>query len=408
MKKTIFRSVTGAAMLLVAAVMLLASCEGNPQPAATSDPFDLDVIIAEGTMEKSITGYEGDDVGSGTTEITQYSLTVYRKGDTAPYIAETFFDKDDTGYVTGQSYHEQKYTVKNIVAGSYDFLVRGFINDHLVAEDRYNYNITKDTDTVGPLVLDTLVDDAVGDITINFNMPTDLNDGAAWNVDLTLAIYEGTGISGDAVQTITTTLSGDAGDYAAQYVLEDAKDTFRALQGGLYTIVATVEDQADSEQYTSIELMRLFPGLPAEGSISFAASNPVTSNVNFSIHDSTGAEIKIGIGGMFPVTESGFAIHMGFVVPSDVTVAFYMDGKEVATSDAGDVYYTTSEEAIEADDYGVRPGNETVYTFSNVDSTKAHNFTAVLRKTGTTIGAGSFSFTTAPDSLEPPVIVPQV
>ena len=88
--------------------------------------------------------------------------------------------------------------------------------------------------------------------------------------------------------------------------------------------------------------------------------------------------------------------------------AFYMDGKEVATSDAGDVYYTTSEEAIEADDYGVSPGNETVYTFANVDSTKAHNFTAVLRKTGTTIGAGSFSFTTAPDSLEPPVIVPQV
>ena len=91
----------------------------------------------------------------------------------------------------------------------------------------------------------------------------------------------------------------------------------------------------------------------------------------------------------------------------DVSLS-YMDGKEVATSDAGDVYYTTSEEAIEADDYGVSPGNETVYTFANVDSTKAHNFTAVLRKTGTTIGAGSFSFTTAPDSLEPPVIVPQV
>lgn len=409
MKRKFFRGAAGAAVLLMAVVMLLASCEGNPAQTASSEPFSLDVIIAEGTMGKAISGYGGDGSQSRVTDITDYSLTIFRTGDTSPYVAETFFEKTKTGYDEGQSYHTQKFTVRNIVAGSYDFRVRGFISGSLVAENTYTHNVTSGIGTIGPLELKDLIDEPAGEITINLNMPTDLTDSSGWKAGLSLSIYEGSGISGDPVQTITPPdFTGTAGNYSASYTLKDGTDRFRALDPGLYTVVAVLTDRNDGDPkdtYTAVELMRLFPGLPAAGSISFTASAIESEDVGFSIKDSTGTEIVVPLGGTFAVKDGSFGIGFSQVMPSDITITFYMDGVAVPESDDGGVYATRDDAHEYSDVYGENH-TETLFTFRNVDGSEAHNFTCILVKEDTAVGAGSFSFTTAPDGSDRPVIVP--
>ena len=399
MRKGIIRGALGFTALLIAAMVLLASCEGNPKPSST-EPFSVDVIIAEGALAKqAIVGYDGDALLSGTKDITDYSMTVYRHGSDAPYIEETMQEKvvDGAFYEDGAPYHEQTYTIKSIVAGNYDFVVRGYIGDNLVAENRYTEEVTRDKGTVGPFVLETLVDTPVEDITINLSLPADLQASAgSWNASLELKIYQGSTIDSKPVQTVTASLTGADGSYAHVYKLVDGTDGYTALKGGLYTILATLTDTNEgSNTYTSVELMRLFPGLPAEGTISFASITGEAEDIDFSIQDRIGAEISIQIGGTYKVTDSTFQVKLDAVLPADFNVAFYMDGARVAAADEGSVYMSRDDAS-----------GSTVYTFHSVPAGN-HNWTCILLKQDTILGAGSFSFTTTDDASGAPSIGPK-
>lgn len=411
-----FGRILGSAVLVATTVFGFASCEG--QPAANSaERFDVDVIIAEGEMSKVIQSYNGENLATGKTEITDYGIIVYRSGDSVPYIAETVFEKADSGYTgeAGSMYQEMSFTLNNMQAGSYDFVIRGYIDDAssddpkdkaLVAEDRYDgVKITKTNHAVGPFTLKTLAKDQNGhtvkggEIHLNLQMPDTLVASAgSWNADVMFSIYEGTDITeGEPLLTVNAVLTGTDGEYGAEYTFKDGTDSYTQLEAGVYTLVATVTDTNDEDKaYSTVDVIRLFPGLPADGSLVFAGSD-TSYEGSFSIKDQMGVEIQVPIGGQYKMEDGQdeFVLDLGAKMSDDMTAVIYCGNTAVTRTEAetGDdlQYVQTDGETTQFHIYNIADGVQV--------------FTVVLVKEGTTMGVGSFSFTVSTTLGEPSVSI---
>ena len=240
------------------------------------------------------------------------------------------------------------FNVPNVPAGIWTATVNAYCKN---GTDSYVLVATAESEEVRvgagdsatiPVTITDLVDALSGNITVTLDMPEGLNAaGVSFYYTYTIA---GTGQRADFSYVLPSPASASVGaDGIAEISIDPASLN---LMQGAYLLTVIVFDQAIEETSNvvrkGVEIMRLLPGLEADGTIQFASNSG----------SSTGVDITEDIGEIQVEAETGYTdtgIYMLLKSDAELSIddiTIYANGENIAD--------TIIESSIQATEDGIR------------------------------------------------------
>ena len=319
----------GLAVALIA--VLFASCSANVQENAVIP--SLTVRAVDGTS-KALIGYDGTGAVDSETGITHYTISV--KGSDGSVLLSP------SSYLPSSS---STYMLTNVISGTYTFTVAGYIamtdgSYTKIAESSETMAVSPSNPEV-EVVLDDFVTGVSKALTIDVILPQDFTGNGSYSGTLSWEIREGVGLTGNTADSGTETLSWTDADTSKTITLY--ADEASPLTGGRYTFIGTLTDSGTGSVGTekkAIEGIRILPGLPASGSISFLQTGITDSTVT--VVDKLGNEIELtGSEGVIDVNEDGSVSVTVTGLPEGSAIHWYLNGEETSAAVSGDTYTLT-------------------------------------------------------------------
>ena len=313
---------------LLAAAMLAAACT-NPSSGLSGTAKSITVVV-NGPMEPKTISPSGDSV-----DISHYEIKV--ENSTEGYSRES-------GMITKGTL----FNVPNVPAGIWTATVNAYCKN---GTDSYVLVATAESEEVRvgagdsvtiPVTITDLIDSLSGNITVTLDMPEGLSTiGTTFYYTYTIA---GTGQRADFSYVLPSPASASVGaDGTAVISIHSASLN---LMQGAYLLTVTVFDQATEESSSvvkkGVEIMRLLPGLEANGTIQFASDSG----------SSTGVDIAEDIGEIQIEAETGYTdtgIYMLLKSNTEISaddITIYVNGENITD--------TIIESSIQATEEGIR------------------------------------------------------
>ena len=228
-----------------------------------------------------------------------------------------------------------------------------------------------------PVTLDTLIDALSGDINVTLDMPKGLDsDGTTFYYTYTIA---GTGQRSEYSYTMDTPTQGTVDGSGNGTFTIDADAINPQLNQGAYLLTVTVFDQATEEASEvvrkGVEIMRLLPGTPSEGSIN------LDTDIGYPSGSLLDAEISI-------VDKIGDKLDLGeasYDNTNDVLI-ITVDYNTVSTSTPVDVYI----DGVKSNPSATTSGTSRTFRFSTFPD-GYHLVTFVLDEADTQLGVESLT-----------------
>ena len=309
---------------LLAAAMLAAACT-NPSSDLSGTAKSI-MVVVNGPVDSKTISPSGDSV-----DITHYEIRV--ENSTEGYSRES-------GMITKGTL----FNVPNVPAGIWTATVNAYCKN---GTDSYVLIATATSEEVRvgagdsatiPVTITDLVDALSGNITVTLDMPEGLNTaGASFYYTYTIA---GTGQRADFSYVLPSPASASVGsDGTAEISIDPASLN---LMQGAYLLTVTVFDQTTEESSSivkkGVEIMRLLPGLEADGTIQFASDSGSSTGVD--ITEDIG-EIQIEVVTGYTDTGIYMLLKSGAEISTD-NIIIYVNGENEA-----DTIIESSIQAIE-------------------------------------------------------------
>ena len=319
----------GLAVALIA--VLFASCSANMQETGVIP--SLTIRAVDGTS-KALIGYDGTGAVDSETGITHYTIGVTASDGSVLLSPSSYLPSSSPTYM-----------LTNVISGTYTFTVAGYIE---MTDGSYT-NIAESSETlaVSPskpeveVVLDDFVSGVSKALTIDVVLPQDFTGDGTYSGTLSWEIREGVGLTGAVAGSGTETLSWTDADTSKTITLY--ADEASPLTGGRYTFIGTLTDSGTESVGTekkAIEGVRILPGLPASGSISFQQTGITDSKVT--VVDKLGNEIELtGSEGVIDVNEDGSVSVTVTGLPEGAAIHWYLNGEETSATVDEDTYTLT-------------------------------------------------------------------
>ena len=313
---------------LLAAAMLAAACT-NPSSGLSGTAKSITVVV-NGPVDSKTISPSGDSV-----DITHYEIRV--ENSTEGYSRES-------GMITKGTL----FNVPNVPAGIWTATVNAYCKN---GADSYVLIATATSEEVRvgagdsatiPVIITDLVDSLSGNITVTLDMPEGLNaTGTSFYYTYTIT---GTGQRADFSYVLPSPASASVGaDGTAEILIDSASLN---LMQGAYLLTVTVSDQTTEESSSivkkGVEIMRLLPGLEADGTIQFASDSGSSTGVD--ITEDIG---EIQIEAVTGYTDTGIYMLLKSITEistDDITI--YANGENIAD--------TIIESSIQATEGGIR------------------------------------------------------
>lgn len=319
----------GLAVALIA--VLFASCSANVQENAVIP--SLTVRAVDGTS-KALIGYDGTGAVDSSESITHYTIGVKGSDGSVLLSPSTHLPSSSSTYM-----------LTNVISGTYTFTVAGYIamtdgSYTKIAESSETMAVSPSNPEV-EVVLDDFVTGVSEELTIDVILPQDFTGNGSYSGTLSWEIREGVGLTGAVADSGTETLSWTDADTSKTITLYAGEAS--PLTGGRYTFIGTLTDSGTESVGTdkkAIEGIRILPGLPASGSISFLQTGITDSTVT--VVDKLGNEIELtGSEGVIDVNEDGSVSVTVTGLPEGSAIHWYLNGEETSAAVSGDTYTLT-------------------------------------------------------------------
>ena len=319
----------GLAVALIA--VLFASCSANVQETGVIP--SLTIRAVDGTS-KALIGYDGTGAVDSETGITHYTIGVTASDGSVLLSPSSYLPSSSPMYM-----------LTNVISGTYTFTVAGYIE---MTDGSYT-KIAESSETlaVSPskpeveIVLDDFVSGVSKALTIDVVLPQDFTGNGSYSGTLSWEIREGVGLTGAVADSGTETISWTDADTSKTITLY--ADKASSLTGGRYTFISTLTDSGTGSVGTekkAIGGIRILPGLPASGSISFLQTEITDSTVT--VVDKLGNEIELtGSEGVIDVNEDGSVSVTVTGLPEGSAIHWYLNGEETSAAVSGDTYTLT-------------------------------------------------------------------
>lgn len=324
---------------LAVSALLFPSCSYGRTANITHDV----TVSVTGGVSKTI-GYDGS-LSDGERDITHYQLAVLdSKG-------KEIASSDETELT-------ETFRVDNLMNETYEFVARGLIkmkdgSYHIVAADSREVTFTPsmDKEPVIEITLETLAPGNADDISVDFYLSDDVVsiEGTAGTLSVTL--YPMTdGIKGDAAYTWEYEVKGDdihdiekelpvsADGSETALVTKHAYSTvLEGIRAGAYLIEAVFTDNGAGNEYTAMDLVRAFPGLPAEGAVDL--SSKLVFSSGFTVSDLVGEEIIFSPeSGSYLSDDGSVTISFADDIPESINLYWFVDGHHTTPEERDGAY----------------------------------------------------------------------
>ena len=315
--------------LCVFLLLLFASCNANVSESAVIPSL---TVTAVDETPKALIGYDGSGATGSATDITHYTIAMNAEDGSVVVPGDTYYAASNPSF-----------TVNDVMTGTYTFTVSGYIamadgDYHKIAESSISKTL-RPSDTDVSVVLDDFVAGNASSFSVSLEFPTDFaSSNGAYSGSVDWEIREGIGLDGTVVLEGTDAYTWT--DTAPTGTLTLDSSELSSLTPGRYTLIATITDTASGNTgltKTTVEGIRVLPGLPVTGSVSFVSTSPMDGNVT--VVDRFGDIIELtGTEGVIDVDDSGTVQVTVNGIPSGAKGYWYLNGEPITPSVSGNVY----------------------------------------------------------------------
>ena len=350
-----FRNILRTAIIVVFAIFIIACTEPNAGMSAGS----VTLHFVDG--DAKLIGYDGAGAIGNSKEINAYQVRVEKVSDGTVVDSEVLMAPRNS------------WTVEGLEAGeSYIFAVTGSIamidgSYVQVASGSVTRTISSDCEDI-VVTLATLDTGEATELNVTVVRPEE-STGA---VSISAVMKKLDGTEG-------LTFTGSIPDGSETVVISAVSDSYD-LASGLYTLWVTATDMAGSIWETT-EAVRLFPDIPASGSVSFIETD--SSDSEIIISDNLGAPIRF--------IKSDGTLLDGTEVTGDFGKAISIDLSEYDAASSSErpitmAIYVNGQKQTVGEDYTVAGD---VYTLSSTDFIEGKNVVTFRASDGTVLGVGT-------------------
>ena len=320
LKRMNFRNMLKLPLIMLMMVLMMTACEqDNGLPVGSS----LTVTVQDSSGSKTIGP-------AGNVNITDYVITL---------------SNGEMDISSGQLEKGESYTVTNIPVGMWTAKVDAYVENEAAEGGRVliatktsaPVRVTEGSSNTISVVLDELVEAVSGDVVISLKFPSSFTSGSSAYVIWTI----GNGTVEHSVSSWSKALALTVGEDLTADLILDADNLLgggEMLLQGVWDIIVTARSSrySSTNECSGKEIMRLLPGLPAEGIVDLSGM------------DSSDGGFDVTIG-----TDLGSLQEFGFTIATDLDglslipvdgneiaadeYSFFVDGTRVETS--GDIWY---------------------------------------------------------------------